>query len=421
MPELDDKTTDELFQVGAGRHDFEYEPAAWEQMETLLERDDRLRRWRWIGGILLAAALLVGSFAYFGGARDLPEEIPAGSIVANPPATNNKSSAPSRKTPVAEAEGQTVRPDNQNVANAATSPRFSADRPANDITRRVSVKAETSLAATVETLSRQPLPEDNVAPTSDEASADIEPAPVTATGLTPAVAQLAAQPVTALDYTSELPGVDISLPARVIVPAGTYRPGFAATVSAGYASGMVEAGDFGPADQRFGFKLDYRLTNKISVGTGAAYSNVCYRVDGDVYKAADNFFPEAAPKDVTSDCDILEIPLAVTWHPHGSDRSGFYASGGLTSYFMLIEKFNFLYDEEVTDLSPKTWREDDTNRHLFGAGQFSLGYQRKAGRRSAFQLETFVQLPLTGIGQGQVNLMTVGASVNYTFDFRKRR
>lgn len=184
---------------------------------------------------------------------------------------------------------------------------------------------------------------------------------------------------------------------------------------------MVEVGDFGPADSRFGLKLDYRFSNKLSIGAGVTHSNVCYRVDGTEYKAATNFFPEGPPKDVLSDCDILEVPLSLTWHPQGSDQSGLYLSGGVTSYFMLIERFDFKYENEVSDLSPKTWREDDTNRHLFGMGQFSLGYQRKAGRRSAFQVESFVQLPLTGIGQGQVNLLTVGASVNYTFDFRKKR
>ena len=63
MPELPDDLTDALFQSGAERHDFTYDPAAWQQMEVLLDDHRAARRRRtlaYVAAALFVSALLVG-------------------------------------------------------------------------------------------------------------------------------------------------------------------------------------------------------------------------------------------------------------------------------------------------------------------------------------------------------------------------
>lgn len=472
MSKLDDNKTDKLFQTGAQRHDFVYEPAAWEQMEGLLDADDRRRRWWWIGGVLLAIALLTTGAVYWSSVAEnnsqaiVVDEV--GSDLSPGPASSAAAfGGPGQRGGEAGAVEKDKAPDL--VLTTPESQALSHPSPLERDRGRGQGEAGTDLSsdpvssaaafgvpgerggeegvtarATAGDAATNLLPASN-APNSKLATLPSQepshPSPLTAEGnraaysdrgrgqterndrAIKAISPLPTVLITSIPYTTGQPvTASVEAQEQVARVASGFHPGFAATLSVGQASGMVETGDFGPPDYRFGAKLDYRFSNKLSIGTGAYYSNICYRVDGSDYKADNGFWAQGiVPKDVQADCDILEVPVSLTWFPHGSDRSGFYFGGGLTSYFMLTEKFDFKYDQTPASDSPLSWREDNTNNHLFGLGQFNLGYQRKAGRRSAFQVEAFVQLPLTEIGHGEVNLMTVGASVNYTFDFRKRK
>ena len=393
MAELDDKRTDKLFQVGSERHDFAYNPVAWQRMEGMLEADDRRRKRRiWLLALLgagLLIALLVAAL------RPTSSTVEQEEVVVSP-------------EPVAAVAGDedAVQSDvGETVAVVPEQPRtlppvenFNHDEPL-------------MMAAVIPAVPVKTIHESSPVPFGGETIHE------------PSL-PVALETIHELSLRSlpprPLPAVTIT-PAPAPVPSpGAFRPGLAATVSAGLTSGIVEAGDFGPADTRLGFRLDYRFSDQLSIGGGAYHSKVCYRTDGTTYKADNHVWTNGVvAKDVLADCDILEVPLSLTWHPRGSSRSGPYLGGGLTSYFLRTEQFTFKYDVDDPTLIG-SWREDNANRHLFGMGQLNLGYQRTAGRRSAFQVETFVQLPLTDIGHGRVDLFTVGASVNYGFDFRRK-
>lgn len=437
MPELDDDKTDKLFQVGADRHDFEYNPAAWQQMESLLEAGDlRRRRINWllaIGGVLL---LLLLAFAWLttgdgpfskGGDPESPQvetlaeqqgpvEIAAfplptetvvdGELEAVEPVTEPGADNGVAQTPTA-GKSESPKDRDSNIEDSAT---LSGGQVVSNATEVVDVKEE---------LAEPQVP---VAPNDVEVPTEVLLTNQPARNGMLAISQLPKQAVGLLGQDRDIPKMDVIAGLDIPTFASTApKPGFAVGVGAGFASGKTKTGSLAAPRFRFGGRLDYRLNNHFSFGTGAFLTKVDYQSDGKEYKVEENFWLyDIVPDKVAADCDILEIPLSVTWHPHGSSQSGFYLGAGLTSYFMLTEKFAFEYDVPDNDLI-KGWREDNTNQHLMGVGQISFGFQRKASQRTALQLESFLQLPLTGIGHGGVNLMTVGASVNYTFDFRKRR
>lgn len=441
MPELDDDKTDKLFQVGADRHDFTYDPAAWEQMEGLLDADDlRRQRINWLlalGGLLLLLAL---AFAWFnvGGSPVSEELTPAPAQAGAPveptsseavvPATALTTQQTAGKETVLEPQLPAAGADNDLPENPQESSKASRNRSQQlqepgepDVRQQVQAEVPEIMAENATESGRETILAEqvNTSVTEEQQVAILEEITGQQTSLT--VSQLSWQHIDAVDYTDEREAVTVQ-PADEVptFEAIGNNAGFAVGVSAGFASGTTKTGSLSAPRLRFGGRLDYRLNNHFSLGTGVFLTKIDYKSNGKEYKADENFWLyDIVPEKVEADCDILEIPLSLTWHPHGNNQSGFYLGAGLTSYFMLTEKFAFKYDVPDDDLI-KGWREDNTNQHLLGMGQINFGFQRKASRRTALQVESFLQLPLTGIGHGGVNLMTIGASVNYTFDFRKR-
>jgi len=71
MSDWTPEDVDALFQEGSERHEFEYNEAAWGQMENLLERRDRRRRliW-WMIGATLSLLLIVFAYTIWGDANN---------------------------------------------------------------------------------------------------------------------------------------------------------------------------------------------------------------------------------------------------------------------------------------------------------------------------------------------------------------
>ncbi|MFT7121815.1 MAG: hypothetical protein ACJAZ9_002003 [Neolewinella sp.] len=459
MPELDDHKTDELFQVGAGRHDFKYEPAAWEQMESLLDADDdsRRRRIAWFVGLGVLLALLLAFIGYqnmsatFAAVLDGPiateqqlgdnaADNAAGSGV--PPvapssisdaATDNKrtpstESAPNGQETVDVKDAQTVNgTSGVTGANRNTNPSGPV-RTVPTLTSTSGDGVDPPVSVGISVIDKENDPEAAAnGPITLENSANSNTGiPESEIALvnnlaTVAISPLNGLPLTGVSFNRPLKEVKIEAPAKVEFATAS-KSGFAVGVSAGMVLGNVQAEGFAKLRPRFGAKIDYRLNNKFSVGTGAYLNQVCYRASGDEYKASAGFWTDdVKPETVQADCNVLEIPFSLTFHPRGNDKSGFYFAGGLTSYLMLTEQFTFNYGSDEPVGAKQDWREENTNQHFLGLGHFNFGYQRKSGKKSAFQVESFVHLPLQGIGHGQIKLFTVGASVNYTLDFRKRK
>jgi hypothetical protein len=438
MPELDAHKTDALFREGASRHDFGYEPEAWEQMKALLDAEKAARRRKlgWYMSIGMLLVMLLGVFGY----RYWETQDQSAVIITSEQLNSNGSD-----TPAAEVDQLT------NTAQPTATPTGKTNGHKDSLTKTERLTStngepileETKLAETltvkeVNTQNRPPETESaDTQPTALPSKEALKTAPVEAkaddvrssTALNQQLNISSAIQVKAVDllpqkgipflvYQPDIPEITISSTDEIeLLQKNT--PFLSIGISAGTIFGAVAKGGLDVDKPRFGAKVDYHLNNKFSVGTGVYRSQVYYRAAGKDYNAESGFWTyEIEPTSVMAECNILEIPLSLTLHPWGNDRSGFYAATGVTSYLMLLEKFAFEYDSPRTDLI-KTWREENTNQHFMGVGHFNLGYQRKTGRRSSFQIETFVNLPLQGIGQGQVQLMTVGASVNYIFGIKK--
>lgn len=450
MPELDDHKTDALFQVGANRHDFSYDPAAWENMETLLDAEEQKRR-RWMWWYVAMGILVVLLLALAGYLNWKSQGLEQAPIITQELHQNDVEEASNQVTSNAETQGfqekntSTGHVEQQGASGAmADQGRSLAPVDKDPLPGATSQKNSTSPAVSGTGLPVQQKPAKKrtnsrqvpIIPTLKEAVRELEPKSddtvsnnvfnVSSNAISQdqpsdkAILLLPQQDIPLLIVPGKEPALEVKPPTKEIQPVTT-QPFITLGLSAGVIFGAVEDSGLGMDQARLGAKIDYHLNSKIALGTGVYFNRVCYRASGENYKVEEGFWTyDVAPESILAQCDVLEIPLSLTIHPWGSNKSGIYFGGGLTTYLMLEEHYFYEYEMPQDDFV-KYWKEENANQHYFGVGQFNLGYQRRTGRRSAFQLESFIQLPLQGIGHGQVRLMTVGASVNYTFGFNRKK
>ena len=169
---------------------------------------------------------------------------------------------------------------------------------------------------------------------------------------------------------------------------------------------------------KVGLNLGYRYNDKLALEFGAAYSIKDYSADGDSYTAPKGFWTRAIAPDATSgQCDILELTISQSYFFKGYQQRGFYASIGLTSYLMLREQYEYFYEIPDPELR-QAWQTRNDNKHWFGIGEVSIGYNLPLFEHSSMQIATYAHLPLTGIGHGELRLFSSGMVVRYNFHSR---
>jgi len=162
---------------------------------------------------------------------------------------------------------------------------------------------------------------------------------------------------------------------------------------------------------RVGLRADYNFARRFSLGIGAAFSKKTYTAQGFRYNAKPGFWLDGiAPIEVEASCNIVEIPLELRFYAKGHDQDGFFAGAGINSYHMALEQYNFHYEDFCPD-AINDWEERGTNTNLFSVAAFTFGYQKTVNKNMAIQIAPYLNLPITGIGQGGVNLQSAGLNV----------
>jgi hypothetical protein len=113
---------------------------------------------------------------------------------------------------------------------------------------------------------------------------------------------------------------------------------------------------------------------------------------------------------------VIDIPVNIRYALVVKQPYTIYVSAGLSSYLMLSEKYNYVYDVDDTYLR-KSWEVTNENKHYFKVYNLSVGYERKVGKRFTAGAEPFVKIPGAGVGFGKIHLWTAGLffSANYKF------
>jgi hypothetical protein len=186
------------------------------------------------------------------------------------------------------------------------------------------------------------------------------------------------------------------------------RPQFSISVLAASDANAVNSFGHSQTGTNYGVQLSLKLTGKLTVSTGVAYAIKPYSTSPGSYSSA---YPQSAyTTNIQANCKVLDIPLNVSYQVYSKGNNAISLGSGLSSYFMLRENYRYDYTQD-SGLDPKYIEIKNQNKHLFGVLNINANYQRKINSRFGVVVQPYMKLPLTGIGNGRVDLKSTGVAL----------
>ncbi|HEY1202979.1 MAG TPA: outer membrane beta-barrel protein, partial [Niastella sp.] len=117
--------------------------------------------------------------------------------------------------------------------------------------------------------------------------------------------------------------------------------GFELGLMAGPDLSTVKFGPVYKTGYNFGVQVGYRFSNRWSVNTGVIYTKKFYKADSSNfnYKMPWNY----QVKNAEGNCSMLELPVNVRYDFSYNDKRRWFASTGLSTYFMNNEYYDIYY------------------------------------------------------------------------------
>lgn len=175
----------------------------------------------------------------------------------------------------------------------------------------------------------------------------------------------------------------------------------------------VVASEFGPLGYNLQVILDYKISQKWALRAGVIKSLKLYDAYPEDYAWPVKWGKPSSPlREVEATCDMLDIPISLSYQILKKGSNQLYTTLGITNYKMINEKYEYFYENDA-DPNLK-WRKWEGSSGFFGAGvvNMSLGIERKLTNFLSVQLEPFVKIPIKNVGFGDVKLLTTGLFLN---------
>ncbi|MDP3468758.1 MAG: outer membrane beta-barrel protein [Daejeonella sp.] len=201
----------------------------------------------------------------------------------------------------------------------------------------------------------------------------------------------------------------------------TEKPGGRLALSMAFSTDMNSVNGIGnsKAGLSGGFGISYKISKGLSATTGIYYSQKKYTAGRDSYYTTEKPFATWASysRQIDADCQVIDIPINMNVLLSRTKKTGIVASAGLSSYIMLSEKYNFIYNSTPT--YPSAGREytiKNANQHILSIVNLSVGVEKPIGNQSSIVIQPYAKLPLSGIGQGATELKSfgIGFQLNYS-------
>jgi hypothetical protein len=165
-----------------------------------------------------------------------------------------------------------------------------------------------------------------------------------------------------------------------------------------------------------GLLFGYKINPKVSFETGLIKGRKNYTSDGTSFnmgKISQSMPAGMTINDLASRSNLIEIPLKVKYGFATKKNFRLFVTGGLSSYIMTKEKN--IYNASINGNAEKLKGVYYKNNYRFPAdATISAGYEHGISRYLDFRIETFLKIPVQGIGVGSLPLTSTGLQVGIT-------
>lgn len=424
---------DRLFQEGSERHDFKYNPEAWDKMDVLLKRDRRKRRMLRVAAVSFAVGLAAILATVLGPDETLEQD----TTPSHPGQVQEHEYTASADQHAPDAAGDResfVQEESENTQSGASHSEVTSRETASgglasaDVTR--SDEGPEHITSRKKNLS------------GSERAGNASEDDVTAvrSGRTKATDD------STLQHSEGNTGALSNRPHLVIAgidrPAATVRFAFDRNASIGtlstdpdlhpltagpgntFAMGLSFHGesvsasmhDFESPGIKVAGQLEYILRGKYSFALGLAYTQKAYGSGPEYYQLPETWPVMVEPTYTDAKCRVLEIPLSAGYYFNGYRNTGFFARAGLTSLIMLREQYAYEYDPNHNyPGNPHSWETKNSGEYLFAVADFSIGFNKRINSALAIQVAPYFQLPLGQVGALNVRMYSIGTAVRINF------
>ncbi|HET9429576.1 MAG TPA: hypothetical protein VFO70_00305 [Chitinophagaceae bacterium] len=186
------------------------------------------------------------------------------------------------------------------------------------------------------------------------------------------------------------------------------------TVSGGLDVSAAGTGKLGKLKPFVGAGIGYTLKERLTIRTGFFSGEKVYSATPDQYEPPPSFwtyYPYL--QNIEAYCRVYEIPLTVSYNFGLSPKHNWFVSGGVSSYLMKKETYDFYYKTSPTGPTMnREWTTRNENNHFFSVMTLSGGYQRQLGKSIFLVAEPYLKIPMTGVGFGKVKLNSTGIMIS---------
>jgi cytoskeletal protein RodZ len=164
-----------------------------------------------------------------------------------------------------------------------------------------------------------------------------------------------------------------------------------------------------------GITIGYAISKRFSIAAGYAVSEKKYAALLTDYKNPPDWGPRYyVDNNIAAKCLVYEVPLLLQYNFYNKGNNGFFATAGLSTYLMKSEDYTYTYSY-YNVVNTATLQYRNQNNHIFSILGLGVGYRRQFTPRLALQAAPFIKMPLSGIGQGRVNLYSTGLQLSVHF------
>lgn len=419
MDNFEDQHIDDLFREGSDQHDFPFKESSWDKMESLIEADKKEKKkpvmWFTLLGLLLISITSIGIYLYTNNEAEIKttpietsQEINqniAENLNPDKEKTNNTQIQNSNTGASKNIESKEIFISSEKIESVVNVGKEEAENKFTNIINNSNSKKKAIGLQNNYVIQRDV--QNKKAVINQEATpiaADIAKMEKSS-GKIFAASKLDMLPIYLRPNDKPFEAKSKSFPFEK-----KKSQHFGIALVAGREYSSVGLLDKKMGGHRIGLELNYQFNKKFEISAGAIISKKKYITEAQNYSFSNGMMEDIKPEMVHGSCDVTEIPVEFSYFFKSYDQAGFYLTAGASTFLMRKEWYDFEYDK-IHDQDPtlqRYWSDEGINNHLFGVGTLSIGYQKPINNIFTLQVEPYFQIPFTGIGTGQVDLVSAG-------------
>jgi len=167
----------------------------------------------------------------------------------------------------------------------------------------------------------------------------------------------------------------------------------------------------------FSLLLGYQFNKRWAVESGVSLDRKRYYTDGEYFDTKgvrNNPNPNWKLLNVDGTCYMWEVPVNVRYNFSQTDKSKWFATAGLSTYFMTREKYDYNSTYNGGPPTVSNWDLKKPSQYWFSIINLSAGYEHSLGAIGNLRIEPYLRVPLSGLGTGKLNILSTGINIGIT-------